>query len=541
MTYHLQENIAQHEIDSGKGEVNVRNRGPIGAAVAVAGVALASAAQAADCSAATRLHLRGVNIDVPILQEPQTLLPDPNSAMTGSTPAAISVERHCLVEGKIDDRGGVGGRYGIRFQIRLPEAWNGRFLFQGGGGMDGFIASAIGSIPNVGSTAAPAISRGYAVVSMDGGHDGHGAEFARDQQARLDLAYVAIGRVTDTAKAIIRATYGREPDHSLFMGCSNGGREAMIAAQRYPTEFDGIVAGDPGFHLSAAALAQSWDVRQFMSIAPGGVLSKALTQDDLGKVSSAILAQCDALDGVADGLVNAPSQCRFDPERLRGTLADAKVDALRAVMGGPVGSDGRSLYSDWPYDPGIASPGWRIWKLGFSGTKESDALNVLIGSQSLPKLFMTPPRDMVDPMTMDFDQAAKDIAQMGAVNDATSTYLTTFAARGGKMVIFQGMADPVFSTNDLVRWYRQATADTGGNFARLYLVPGMTHCGGGPALDDFDPLTALEDWIRTGAPPEQIAATGKSFPGVRQPLCPYPKEAHLTGRDASRLESYTCR
>lgn len=513
------------------------------ATVAFLATALTAGAAAAstDCAGLAGLSLRDVQITGAAARPAGALPPDANSAMTGSTAHEVRIGAHCLVEGIIGERQGVGGKYGTRFQLRLPDDWNGRFLFQGGGGMDGFIAPAIGSIPAQNSTATPALVRGYAVVSMDGGHEGRDASFAQDQQARLDFAYGSIGKVTQAAKALIAARYGREADRSLFMGCSNGGREAMIAAQRYPTEFDGVVVGNPGFHMTAASLTQAWDVKNLSAIAPDGVLSQALTQADLDAVAGGILAACDGLDGATDGIVNAASQCRFDIETMRGTLGDAKTDALKAVMAGPVGAEGKALYSDWPWDPGIAAPGWRAWKLGTSETQQADALNVVLGGDSLAQLFMTPPRDGIDPATLDFDKAAAAEAQMHGLLDATSTFLTSFADRGGKMVMFQGGADPVFSTSDLTRWFGQATTDTKGDFARLFVVPGMTHCGGGPALDDFDPLTLLEGWMDGGAAPAQMAATGTAFPGLTQPICAWPTEAHLTGSDAKKLESYSCR
>ena len=148
-----------------------------------------------------------------------------------------------MVSGELEKRTGADGKpYYIGYQMRLPENWNGKFLFQGGGGMDGFIAPAVGATPVAGSTAVPALKRGYAVVSMDGGHQGAGdASFGADQQARLNLAYQSTGKVTQAAKLLIRQAYQAEPKHSYFMGCSNGGREAMLAAMRYPTEFDGVV------------------------------------------------------------------------------------------------------------------------------------------------------------------------------------------------------------------------------------------------------------------------------------------------------------
>lgn len=510
-----------------------------GASLLAGTLAAGTSAHAASCEALSKISLPGVEITSAAAQKEQVLPPDPNSAMTGAAPHPVQVGAHCLVEGTIGAREGVNGKYGIRFQMRMPEKWNGRFLFQGGGAMDGFIAPAVGMIPSTGSTAKPAIERGYAVVSMNGGHDGPTGDFGFDQQARLDFAYEAIGKVTDMAKTLIHDYYKEAPKKSFFMGCSNGGREAMLAAQRYPTEFDGIVVGDPGFHLSAAAVAQAWDVEKLMAIAPKGVLSQALTPDDMNLVAKAVLDKCDALDGSKDGVVAAPSQCHFDIESLRGKLSDKKIDALAAVMEGAKGASGQSLYSDWPYDPGIASPGWRVWKLGFSPTQQSDALNMLIGPQSLPKLFMTPPQaDM--PKKLDFDALAKNVSQVGGYFDATMTYMSTFAKHGGKMIIFQGMADPVFSANDIERWYKNATAQTGNDFARLYMVPGMNHCGGGPAFDNFDPLTALENWEDKGKAPVSIAATGKAFPKRSMPICAYPKEARLTGDDPNSVKSYTC-
>ncbi|MDK3018798.1 tannase/feruloyl esterase family alpha/beta hydrolase [Pseudodonghicola flavimaris] len=495
---------------------------------------VATPAVAADCAALAGLNLFGVDIATAEEQVAQTLPPDPMSAMTGGSPHPVEVAAHCLVEGKIDDRDGVNGRYGIRFQMRLPDEWNGRFLFQGGGGSDGFIAPATGSVPTLGTTATPALRRGYAVVSMDGGHDGLDASFAHDQQARLDLAYAAIGKVTRTAKALIRARYDTSPAQSFFMGCSNGGREAMMAAQRFPTEFDGIVAGNPGFRLSRAAVAQAWDVAQLMPVAPGGDLPQALTQADLDIVSAEVLAQCDARDGLEDGIVAAP--CAFDSGTLDGRIAAGKLAALRAVMNGPTGADGRALYSDWPWDPGLSSPGWRAWKLG---TAEVPSLALSLGRPSLMTLFMTPPQDTF-PAAPDFDALARNVSSVGGYFDADETFLSTFAHDGGKLVIFQGMADPVFSANDIARWYEETVANTGPDVARLFMVPGMTHCGGGPAFEDFDPLTALEHWIDSGEAPDMMAASAPSMPGRGMPLCAYPAHAQYTGGDPALADSFAC-
>lgn len=486
---------------------------------------------------------------------------DPQSAMTGASAAGAALPAHCRVQGIIEARTGADGRpYGIRFELRLPDNWQHRFLFQGGGGLDGFLADAIGSIPVHSSTAAPALARGYAVVSMDGGHQGRDARFAHDQQARLDYAYAAIGKVTTQAKRLIARYYEAEPQHSYFMGCSNGGREAMLAAQRYPTEFDGVVAANAGFHLSRAAVGEAWDTQAFTAIAPKDrqgrpILSQAFTEADLKLVSEGVLKACDGADGIKDGIINNHAACHFKPETLQckggkkaGCLTRAQVGALNKIFGGARNSRGEALYSGWPFDAGISAEGWRAWKLGSSlDADKPDARNVVLGSGSLGEYYMTPPTPGFDMLKFDFDRDVARIAQTEALNDATSTYLNSFEARGGKLLIVHGLSDPVFSSSDIMAWYERLGADTDGGlrdkqqqWTRLFMVPGMTHCGGGPALDDFDPLAAVENWVEQGQAPASLPAKGKSFPGKEMPLCPYPKFARYLGGDANSLKSYSC-
>jgi len=271
-------------------------------------------------------------------------------------------------------------------------------------------------------------------------------------------------------------------------------------------------------------------------------------------VSKALLAACDAKDGIADGIINNPAACHFTPKVLtcrkgqkEGCLSPAKVGALQAIFNGAHSASGQPLYSDWPYDAGISSPGWRQWKLGSSLTATPDARNITLGGDSLPNYFMTPPQADFNPLTFDFDRDPARVAEMAALNDATSTMLSSFVLRNGKMIIFQGNSDPVFSASDIQRWYRelQRKAFNGDAVAtqqsvRLFMVPGMTHCGDGPALDDFDPLTALEKWMGQGTAPDSLAASGRAFPGKHQPLCAYPKVAMFTGGDSKQLSSYRC-
>ncbi|MDU8923331.1 tannase/feruloyl esterase family alpha/beta hydrolase [Pasteurellaceae bacterium LIM206] len=474
---------------------------------------------------------------------------DAAAALSGASGTDEKLIPHCLVEGEIDSRTGVNSRhYGSQFQLRLPENWNNKFLFQGGGGMDGFVGAAIGSIPIRSSTATPALQRGYAVVSTDSGHSGRDATFAEDQQARIDLSYAAIGKVTGVAKQIIAQVYAKKPSKSYFMGCSNGGRSALIAAQRYPTEFDGVMVGNPGFRLSRAALNAVWETNHYNAAAPSNgqgdkILADALSQKDFDTIVKAVLKKCDAKDGLADGIINAWEKCDFNPDSLKKALGKEKLALIKAVFGGPKNSKGEAIYTGFPFDTGIAAKGWRAWKLGNSQTAEPNSAFATMAMSSVNHLFMTPYQPQFDLSKFNWDKDVVKTAQMAAMYDAVSTDYSTFNARGGKLIIIEGVSDPVFSALDLRNWFRQLQADNpnSGEFARLFMVPGMNHCGGGPATDNFDPLTALENWTDKGEAPERLIATGKSFPARSMPLCAYPKVATYTQGDQNKAESFVCK
>ena len=236
----------------------------------------------------------------------------------GPGPARAALPAHCLIRVLMDGRPSSidGITLGIGFELRLPLEWNGRFLFQGGGGLNGVLSAALGNV----SGAPSALERGFAVVSTDGGHRGSmvDSSFAADQQAKLDFAYQAVQRTTYEAKDLIDYFYGSGPEYSYFMGCSTGGREGMLAAQRLPLEFDGVVAGDPAFNFTRLAANQIYSLQTVTRIAPSGAdgqpdLSQAFTDAQLTAVADAVTAQCDALDGLADGMINDFEACDFDP------------------------------------------------------------------------------------------------------------------------------------------------------------------------------------------------------------------------------------
>jgi feruloyl esterase len=471
--------------------------------------------------------------------------------------AKDSLPAHCLFRATLNPRTTTDGQpFGIGFELRLPVQWNGRFAFQGGGGLDGVLNPALGDV--YGSISPSALARGFAVVSSDGGHRGQSmldAHFGLDQQARIDYAFNGIDKVTLKAKALIAAFYGQAAQRSYFIGCSNGGRQGMLMAQRFPLYFDGVVAGAPVFNLSRIVANQIWNVQVVSRIAPRDaagqpVLSRAFTDEQLKRISSALLEACDARDGLADGLINDWRTCPFDPAALtcKGRkdatcLSREQVTALHDIFGGARNARGESLYGRYPYDTGIAQPVWRQMHLGTSATAQSNASDVVLGVETLRYYMLTPPDPRFDPLKFDFDRDLARTRTMQGFTDADATYLRTFAQRG-KLILYHGVSDQGMAAGALTQWYEQAGRDTGGrtqDWARLFLIPGMTHCGGGYSTDQFDMLTAIQSWVEEGHAPDRIVATGSKVNGAKRPLCPYPTIARYQGGDPASEQSFACR
>ena len=488
---------------------------------------------------------------------------------------------HCQVQGKLNERTGIDGKpYAIGYELRLPASWNGKFFFQGGGGTNGVLVPALGNLLN--ASTSNALSQGYAVASTDGGHNTGQSDvnFGLDPQARSDYGYNAVGTLTPAAKQIIARRYGKSPERSYFMGCSNGGRDAMVAASRFADQFDGMVAANPGFNLPKAAIAQQWDTQQFMSAASTGQLPKeAFPQTVMNAVAKGILARCDALDGAVDGMVNNRSACQSTfnlasdvptctaaPD---GTCITAKQKtALLKVFAGPQNSQGNSLYATWPWDPGISGANWRFWKLdaGFAPLP----FNTLIGAGAMGYIFTTPADtpNLADggmgyQMGFNMDTDAPKIfakntvfkeSAMDFMTPPNATQLTSLKNRGGKLIVYHGTADPVFSPNDTITWYNAVNAadSQAANYTRLYLVPGMNHCSGGPAAERFNMLPVLENWVERGVAPDSVVAgVNPADPDVKahgwsatrtRPLCAYPKQAILKSgaTDLESASSFVC-
>ncbi len=520
-----------------------------------------------------------------------------------SVPAGLTVSgmaqpypmpAHCKLTGRMNERTGTDGQpYAIGFEMRLPTQWNGRFLLQANGGNDGVVQPAFGNVVAAGATT-NALMQGFAVLSSDAGHTMlrtpevglvGGNLFGLDPQARLDYGYQANGKLAPMARQLITAYYGEAPRRSYMMGCSNGGRHAMVAASRYASQFDGVIAGNPGFNLPKAAVQHAWDIQAFSSVNPD--IKAAFPPADMKLVADKVLAKCDALDGMADGMVGNLPACQkaFDlkalqcsAEKAAHCLSAPQVTALAKVFAGPVNGKGEKLYSDWPWDAGIGASqigfgSWRAWKL--QGPIAGLPIIGALGAGSLAYVFSTPPKPVAgNPPALikslldyNFDTDAPKIfatdanyteSAMQFMTPPNATDLLPFKARGGKMIVYHGNSDPVFSVNDTINWYEALNRNHAGkaaDFARLFTVPGLNHCQGGPATEQFDMLTALVNWVEKNQPPDSVLATAR--PGINpdvpvhwqrngtprsRPLCAWPQQAHYKGTgDANDAASFSCR
>ncbi|WP_353476144.1 tannase/feruloyl esterase family alpha/beta hydrolase (plasmid) [Salipiger sp. H15] len=468
--------------------------------------------------------------------------------------AGQDLPAHCKVTGVVDERRGAGDvLFGDRFELRLPEGWNGRFYFQGGGGLDGRVRPAFGGSQPTGEPAA--VAEGYAVISTDAGHEDKDSSFGLDPEAREAWGYQAIKDVAETGKALTTGYYGDAPHHSYLIGCSNGGRQGMMASQRFPELFDGIVAGAPVFHLSRSHVDTAWGLQKLTAIAPqddagNPILSRAFSDADLELLAQDIVRQCDALDGLADGLILDPTGCDYDPSGLvcgegqDACLGAEKVETLKLLHEGSRDSTGKRFYVAWSYDPAIADAGWRSWRLGTSETPEPNAIKAGLSNNGIKYVFLTPPDPDFDIINFDFDSDPQRMEASASFADATSTDLAAFRDAGGKILLYHGTGDAAISANDTARYMAALQADMGevGDFARYFPVPGMGHCRGGPGLESFDVLQTIVGWVEEGRAPDRLIATGATIEGVTRPLCPWPTVATYDGSGPTdAAASFVCR
>lgn len=455
---------------------------------------------------------------------------------------SATLPRFCRVQGLIERH--------VRFEMRLPEKWNGRFMMAGCGG---FCGSLLPDKPGYGNSINAALKRGYAAIAHDGGHEAPDTDTAwtSDPRALQLWAQDVLPVVAQAGVALATALYGRPPKYRYFSGCSNGGRLGLVAAQRYPDLFDGIAAGGAIFDLSGlAGLWGNWLIR---NNEPAG--APLFPSHKVALVEKLAMKQCDAVDGQLDGIIDDPRACRVDFEAAicpAGTATSAEcltaveANELNALYGGvrddsgvviyPGPEFGSERYSDLWLFGAVDRPAWGA--LASAGYRR--LLAASLGADDAPHGL--PTGQLLDWIRR---------SPVPALTDATNPDLSGIRKAGGKLLIYQGWADPLIIPRPITAYYERATAMAGGpeqlrDTARLFMVPGWGHCWERPANapDQFDPMAELEKWVEHGQAPDSIVARQLDREGntVRsRPICAYPATARLQGGlGANRHESYRC-
>jgi feruloyl esterase len=419
----------------------------------------------------------------------------------------------------------------IKIEVWLPlgAAWNGKYEAVGGGGWAGVI-----SYPAL----ANAVQEGYATSSTDTGHDGGNARFAVGHPEKIvDFSYRAVHEMTVKAKAVITAFYGRGPRLSYWNGCSTGGRQGLMEAQRYPEDFDGIVAGAPAnfqTHLHAFDIVLQTAVRQFGAAVP---------PDKVVMLGKAVLNACDAADGIKDGFLNNPRKCNFDYSSLvcKGAEADncltaAQVDSVKKAHGPLMNAKGALVY------PGYAMGSEGTWRL-LSAANSPAPTALSLGSYR-EVLHQDPNWDW---RTFDVNKDVPALDEKHGYINAVNPDLSQFKARGGKLITYHGWNDVGISPENSINYRESVLAKMGpdqDNWYRLFMVPGMGHCQGGPGPNQFNLMGAMERWKESNIAPEEITAShvANNRVDMTRPLCPYPQVAVYNGSGSTdESANFSCR
>jgi Tannase and feruloyl esterase len=426
----------------------------------------------------------------------------------------------------------------IQFEVWLPASgWNGKFEGVGNGGFAGSMTYA---------GLAAAVSRGYAAAGTDTGHRAGGTDGAwalGHLEKMVDFGYRAIHETTVEGKAITKAFYGDAPKRAYFNSCSNGGRQALMEAQRFPTDYDGIVAGAPANYWTHLLSNAIWTVQSMPDA------TSHISAAKLASVEAAALAACDAKDGVQDGVIDSPDQCGFKPASMLCKEGDAdtcltqpQVTALERILGGMQGSKGR-IFPGYSVGGMTGGGGWPAW---ITGPAPGRSLAFAFGTNFFANMVFEDKAWDWHGFQPDRDVKVAD-DKAGRIFNAIDPDMSKFQAHGGKLIIYHGWSDAAIPPTNAIEYYKTVQAKMGAkadSFVRLFMVPGMQHCGGGPGPNDFgqngvatgdpdhDINSALERWVEGGAAPAQIVATKYKAPGQAErtrPLCPYPQVAHYKG------------
>jgi len=438
--------------------------------------------------------------------------------------ATSDVPAHCQVSASMAPK--------LNIVLRLPVSWNGKLYYVGGGGYDGVL-------PPLAQSAA-ALRKGFATVASDGGHQAIGVDASwalSDPTAARMFGSEAIPTVLPAALEMIKAAYGAEPSRSYLEGCSNGGREALMMAQRYPQLFDGIIARAPAYNWTGLMGAYQRNAKALA--APGAMLGAA----KIATLAGAVRAACDGLDGLADGIVSNPAACSFDPAQLRcpggadagsGCLSDAQLALLQSW----------TTPAQFTAAASYRNPGWKLtgneddsgaWAPWLTGNGDARASLQYLFQDTTVKSYLA--RNLsIDSLRYRYDQDPAALSALAALNDATSTGLGAFHGRGGKLILWHGGSDVAISPNGSVEYYLGMQAAMGGQavldgFVRFYIAPGVNHCGGGEGADEVDLLAALDSWVSQQLAPGTLLASKLFFgaPLLTRPLCAYPQYARYIG------------
>lgn len=458
---------------------------------------------------------------------------------------------YCKVRGTIETE--------INFELLLPRNWNGKFAMGGGGGF-------VGSVDNI-ALLYGAVRSGYASAGTDTGHSAHriDARWALNNPERLEnFGHRAVHLTATTAKALLATYYGRESTENYFIGCSRGGGQGLMEAQRYPDDFDGIVAGAPAFNWPMLA-ANGVQIAQKMFPDPDNLQAAVIGPAQQTLIEQTYLNQCDALDGLEDGIIEDPRACPFDITTLQCTsaaqtncLSDTQVAAMQQVYGGAKDNQGQ-LYFGYPIGGETSDQGMGQWLTGGTQFNKDISKPQEKGGKSAPTMpnatfgFSTGiMKNMIfndpdwDYSTYDFEGFRDAAEHAASVLNATDPDLRLFRQRGGKLLMYHGWSDMALSAFATIDYYEQilTTDPSASTDVRLYMMPGVDHCigGTGPSLVNF--LTVIDQWVTSGTPPEALTARWLRFgivPTGSRPICPFPQRAVYNGEGkVRRAHSYHC-
>jgi feruloyl esterase len=510
-------------------------------------VGLSLPAAAATCGSLTALKLSDTVITAAQDILPGKFVPPEGRPSDLQLAAYRDLPAFCRVQGVIkpsDDSH-------IEFEVWLPASkWNGKYLGVGNGGSGGFIPYASAAVSNAPSMV-DALRDGFASASTDTGHRGTQDDFSFGRghpEKRIDYDYRAIHEMTVKARAVIRAFYGTAAKYAYFIGCSNGGRQALIEAQRYPADYDGLLACAPTASRTATAMSWAW-VAQALAVDPGNQIAP----NKIPAVQAAVIAACDALDGLKDGIIDDPTKCHFDPAVLLckdgesdGCLTQPQISVFEKLYSGARNSRGEQITPGFP--PGAETdPGGSLLCPDCMSSAAHRASTFFEG--------MMESRFSVQSFNFDTDARDLEASEGAKLANATNPNLKALKDRGGKLVIVHGWSDGTDSPVATVNYYQSIVSTMGvrdvSEFLRLYMVPGMQHGGGGPGPNRFrETMTAaLEAWVEKGTAPGPVVATkyktdGNPSSGIARtrPLCAYPQTAMYKGNGSIEdAANFSCR